>query len=232
MGARKSRRSRSVAVDRARFGLARPTPTRSPLPVVVVVCDDARTALAYFLELKRAVKSAVTLLVERNPSDGCTPAEVVAAAAARRKSLRREGASDRGDKTSVWALIDLEADEQRRTQAHKAKADGQRQGISVALSDPCYELWTLLHLEDTGTAFADCRAVLARIEQQWKAKFAAQFGKKAQADYSRIVGGRMIAAARARRHHKNGDQSWTEVYLLVEEIERYCGDAAREAPHS
>ena len=35
--------------NRRRF--TRPAPTRKPLPVVVVVCDDSRTAVAYFTEL-------------------------------------------------------------------------------------------------------------------------------------------------------------------------------------
>lgn len=101
--------------------------------------------------------------------------------------------------------------------------------MSVALSDPCYEVWTLLHLQDTGEMFVDCGAVLARIRQRWKTRFGQEFGKKAQADYSKILADRATAAERARRHHQNGDQSWTEVYLLIDEIARRCAEADTSA---
>jgi hypothetical protein len=86
-----------------------------------------------------------------------------------------------------------------------------------------YEVWTLLHLVDTGTAFLDCQAVLARVESEWQARFGQPFGKKAQADYAKIIGDRRVAASRARKHCEAGDPSWTEVYLLIEEIERLAG---------
>jgi hypothetical protein len=90
----------------------------------------------------------------------------------------------------------------------------------VALSNPCYELWSLLHLVDTGEMFINCAAVIERLAKEWQGRFKQAFGPKAQADYSKIIEDRMAAVARARKHHENGDQSWTEVYLVVEDIER------------
>jgi hypothetical protein len=226
MPARKSRRSRSVITDRQRYGLTRPKRVRPTLPVIAVVCDDARTAVSYFSALQREVKFAVTLQVVRNPSDRATPADVVNAARNRLTLLKNAASRDPGDENLVWALIDLEAGATRRSEGLAAKTEGEKQGVSVALSDPCYEVWTLMHLQDTGELFADCSAVLARIRQKWKARFGQDFGKKAQADYPKILADRKTAAERARRHRENEDQSWTEVYLLIEEIESRCAAAA------
>ncbi len=220
MGARKSRRSRSVKLDRNPYG-SRPTRTRSPLPVVVVVCDDTRTAPAYFNELKGLVKSKLTLKVVPKPRDQASAKDVVECAIAELEELRRPGTRDEEDRQSVWALIDLEANSAQQKAARAAQSRGQASGVKIALSQPCYELWTLLHLVDTGQAFADCNAVLARLQQEWHKLFRQPFPHKAQADYSKIIQDRLSAARRARTHHQNGDPSWTEIYRLIDEIETF-----------
>lgn len=187
--------------------------------MIVVVCDDARTAVSYFTELKRLVKQSLTLTVVRNPSDRASPANVVHDARVRLSSLARDRARDVSDRTSVWALIDLEQAAARRKEAEQAKQAAEQVGVSVALSDPCYEVWTLLHLIDTGGKFADCRAVMRRLGTNWRAQFNQKFGKKAQADYAKIIGNRAVAVARAKRHREAHDPSWTEVYRLIEEID-------------
>jgi hypothetical protein len=220
MGASKSRRSRSVAIEKNRYGLARPRNTRDPLPVIGIVCDDAKTAIAYFAILKRLVKEKLTLTVIRNPCDRATPDEIVGEATRFLSSLQAKRSRDDHDRGSVWALIDLEQAHDRRAAARRAKQVASRSGVIVVLSDPCYEMWTLLHLADTGESFADCGAVLNRVEREWIRKFNQPFGPKAQADYAKIIPFRTSAIASARKHHVAGDPSWTEIYMLMEEIEQ------------
>jgi hypothetical protein len=203
-----------------RFGLSRPRRIRPTLPIVVVVCDDARTAVAYFTELKREVKEKVTLQVVPAPCDGATPDDVVSLAIKWGTELSSEAHHDPEDaKELVWALIDLEVEAQRQAQAHQAKKKAQQAGVSVALSMPCFEVWTLAHLIDTGEHFMDCDAVLARIRKEWKKRFNADFGRqKAQADYSKLMEHRDEAVRRARMRSAGTDQSWTEVYQVVEAV--------------
>jgi len=219
VGAGKSKFSKEAIANRERYGRARRTEYRPTLPVVVVVCDDAKTAVAYFSVLKRLVKTNVTLKVKRNPSDQAGPMDVIDAAKAELTSLD----DSEGDRSSVWGLVDMEQDHDRREEAKAAKDSGSASGIKVALSDPCYELWTLLHLVDTGGMFNGCHAVLVELEREWRRQFGQPFGPKAQADYSRIIDRRNVAAERARAHHENKDPSWTEIYLLIEEIAGLCG---------
>lgn len=219
MGASKSKRSRSVNIDRNRYGLSRPREIRRSLPVLVVVCDDAKTAVSYFNELKQKVKKKLTLRVVRNPSDRATPQDVINWAQVQKQKLVEESSHDDTDRSEVWALIDLEQESARRAAGFAAKEAGETAGISVALSDPCYEVWTLLHLADTGESFDNCNSVLSRIEVEWHKKLGQEFGKKAQADYSKILPARTDAAVRARKHHEVPDPSWTEIYLVSEMID-------------
>jgi hypothetical protein len=215
-------RGRSRGIGRNRYG-SRPTQIRAPLPVVIVVCDDARTAVSYFNQLKRVVKEKLTLTVIRNPHDRASAAEVVKEAIKRSSALQKDKSHDEADEDSAWALIDLEGTPDRRRAALKAKRDAKAGGIRVALSNPCYEVWTLLHLVDTGACFVNCQGVLDRIGHEWARRFRQPFGAKAQADYSKIIGDRHQAAARAKKHREANDPSWTEVYLLLEDIESRSG---------
>lgn len=198
---------------RGRYGSFRLTRTRKPLPIVVVVCDDTKTAGAYFYELKREVKEWVTVDVVPAPRDGASARAVVTYAQEQKKA---RVPMQRGD--SVWALIDLEGEPDRQRQALQAKKQGADKGVEVALSNPCYEVWTLAHLVDTGKLFKDCEAVVDRIKAEWKRVFGSDFGKKAQADYSRLMQYREDAARRAKRRSAKKDQSWTEVFKVVEAI--------------
>lgn len=219
MGASKSKRSRSVNVDRNRYGASRPLRVRPTLPVVVVVCDDTKTACAYFTEIKREVRSKVTVEVIEASSHGATADSVVSRAIARLTALRKKVSHDPDDAAeSVWALIDLEVETERTRAAHAAKKKAKKKDVSVALSNPCFEIWTLAHLIDTGEAFNGCASVVARIKPEWKAKFGSDFETKAQADYGKLVELRSMASQRAKARTPAKDQSWTEVYKVVEAI--------------
>jgi len=142
---------------------------------------------------------------------------------------------DQGDESNVtiaWAVLDLEHEKPRREQAQNAKRHAESEGVKVALSDPCYEVWTLLHLEDTGKRFEDCGKVLNRVKRAWKETFGQSLGPKAQADFSKIIAWRVKAAERAKRHLKNKDQSWTEVYKIIEDIESIVQRAGTKAKDS
>ena len=119
----------------------------------------------------------------------------------------------------VWALLDTEHLRHNRAKAVAEKRRGEANHIRVALSDPCYEVWTLSHVEDTGKQFLNCRKVIERIKQQWRSVSNAPFEKKSQADYVKLMQFRETAAERAKRHWENRDKSRTEVYRIIEQIE-------------
>lgn len=207
--------SRRKNVIRTRYGASRPCETRPTLPVVTVICDDTTTAVAYFTELKREVKAKVTVKVEPAPHRGASADDVLNHGLDLAKALVPTQPGD-----SAWVLLDMEAEGYKREQAQRAKKQGAKSKmVTVLLSDPCFEVWTLAHLADTGEPFNNCAAVVSRIKAEWKIAFGIEFGgKKGQADYSKLMPRRDQAVRNAKKRSPARDGSWTEVCQVVEVI--------------
>ena len=136
---------------------ARPTgrkaPVRRPAPRVVVVTEGAVTEPRYLRTFKRlhGVQSSAKLDLIPDAGD---PRAVVERAIKESKKLRRDRL---GGQDTVWAMFDR--DEHPRFDEAKNMADGE--GIRLAISDPCFELWGILH-------YQECDAPLGRHECQRK----------------------------------------------------------------
>jgi len=152
--------------------------------------------------------------VRAAPNDGAAAHAVVEAAIKDLQSLDKQTS----DRQAVWALIDTEGDPVLQSKAFDAQKYGRKNNISVALSCPCYELWTLLHLEDTGQQFSNCNQVGVALKQAWQQKFGQSFDRKTQIDCGKLLPLIATAVENARRHHKAQDPSWTEVYKVIDAI--------------
>ena len=191
---------------------------RPPAPRITIVCDDTRTAPNYFAALKKHLSgshSAPPILnVKRAPRRGIAAPALIDFAGKFTQGL--------GKDDSVWVLIDLEASEtEPRKVSDLRKRAPDRKSPKPAVSKPCFEVWTLHHLVDTGQKFKDCVEVNRELRKVWKKELKCDFGnKKAEADYSKIVACYATAAGRSRSQKDHG-QSHSEVYLIIEEIRRY-----------
>lgn len=213
-GARQSRNSRKGKLESAAFGLRRPTPSKAPLPRVIVACDDTHTAVRYFTELKQHLKATINIVVIPAPRHGATATQTVRAAHAEWAATSRLAKVDTRD--SCWALVDTESDPASQSRASEAVRVGTLLGVSVLRSCPCFEVWTLLHLVDTGEQFADCAKVLSELGGAWERALDQPMGTKSQADYRRLLPFRTDAARRAQRRSaaRDADGCWTDVYRL------------------
>ncbi len=185
-----------------------------------IVCDDTKTAVAYFMELKRKVKQQLTLDIIKAPRHGATAQDIVDRAAQYASNLHIDRPEhNSANRDIVWALIDLEGEANRQAQANLVKGKANESDVQIALSNPCFEIWTLMHLADTGAAFVDCQAVVRRIRTEWKKVFGSEFNsQKAQADYHKLMQHRDTALARSKRRQQSHDPSRTEVYKVIESI--------------
>ena len=198
--------------------LRRGAAVRPPAPRITIVCDDTRTAPNYFAALRKhllSYHSAPPILdVQRACHHGVMTEALIDFAGKFTQGL--------GKDDSVWVLIDLEASETepRKVSDLRKRARG-RKSLKPAISKPCFEVWTLHHLVDTGRKFKDCVEVNRELQKVWKKELKCDFGnKKAEADYSKIVGRYEAAAERSRKQRDHG-QCHSEVYLIIEEIRRY-----------
>ena len=123
--------------------LARRRPTRDPLPRMLIVCEGAVTEQGYFDDHRRAYRSVLNIEI----CPGGTPRTLVDRAV----KMKRDGelkVKSEGDENQrydhVWCVFDV--DDHPGIQAAADKATGN--GIELAISDPCFELWILLHFQD------------------------------------------------------------------------------------
>ncbi|WP_328647018.1 RloB family protein [Amycolatopsis sp. NBC_00348] len=118
---------------------------------LLVVCGAKATEPAYFDGLKRARRNpAVTIKIKAKPAD---PETVVKYGAELRR--RAQGTYD-----AVWCVVDVDEFDLDRT-----AATARRLQVNLAISNPCFEYWLLLHFEACAaplTCYSDVEKRLRR----------------------------------------------------------------------
>lgn len=112
-------------------------------PVVLIVCEGRETEPNYFNNLKRVLNlTAVDVLVVGSGECGTAPKSIVDYAKCRMQELRGEGREAK--KENVWCVFDRDEHPSFDNAVKMAKDNG----FGVAFSNPCFELWYLLHFQD------------------------------------------------------------------------------------
>ncbi len=125
--------------------LRRRKPTLDPRPRVLVVCEGEKTEPTYFDGL--AHEEEVRLLQVEIVKSGGVPKTVVERAVAMKRAARAEAKRQRDanlDYDEVWCVFDVDDHPHLREALDQAKANS----IEIALSNPCFELWIVLHFQD------------------------------------------------------------------------------------
>jgi hypothetical protein len=140
--------------------LRRKVAIRRPRKTLVVFCEGARTEPQYLLALRQQpfVKeaAAVDLRVEAGHG-GAVPRTLVSLAiAARDKALAQDAEID-----EFWCVFDVEWPRNHPGLA-EAIARASANGIKLAVSNPCFELWLILHFRDHASWLDNAEAVSLR----------------------------------------------------------------------
>ena len=108
----------------------------------VILCEGELTEPLYlkaFASLQE-IRSVATLDIR---GMGCEPRKLVEEARAAKRSERRQSTGS----TKYWCVFDVEAPTQH-ARLNEAVQMARDNGISVAISNPCFELWLVLHYTD------------------------------------------------------------------------------------
>jgi hypothetical protein len=125
---------------------------RSPRRTVLIVIGAKRTESDYLKGLRNAFGPAtVTMRIITKPG---SPDQLIAHA--------REA---RGDYDDVWCVTDVDSFEREGGKITAALALAEKLDINVAVSDPCFELWLLLHHESCTAFCPDREAVERRLRK-------------------------------------------------------------------
>ncbi len=150
-------RFRSESPKRRRIAV----PVRNTKRRLLIVCGGARTEKDYFDALKDKYRnSAVTVKIR---TDTRSPLHVVETAAEIFESTD-------DDFDECWAVFDVDAFGQKK--AFSGAASNLTQSISVArkrsvnlaISNPCFEYWLLLHFCDHAAHLVDYKSVRDKIK--------------------------------------------------------------------
>lgn len=142
--------------------MPRHEPTRSrrapKLPIrrtFLVVIGAESTETAYLKGLRDHFKLAtVTMRIVEKPG---SPDQLV-------EHTRDVFALDEFDE--VWCVTDVDHYEREGGKVTAALIVAANAGINVAVSNPCFELWLLLHHEDCSAHCADCAVVERKLRKQ------------------------------------------------------------------
>lgn len=123
--------------------LRRRRPFREVKRRILIVCEGIVTERHYFDDLRIQTRSLVQLKIE----PGGTPKTLVERAVEIKTTAEKAARSGKDENLkydSVWCVFDVDE--------HPYLAEAQQQardnGISVAVSNPCFELWALLHFQE------------------------------------------------------------------------------------
>jgi 8-oxo-dGTP pyrophosphatase MutT (NUDIX family) len=203
-------------------GLARRAPTRAPLPLLLVVCEGEVTERQYISGFRQA-QGANTVRLEI-VAPGGDPRALV-----QRAAELRDEAADRADRErdenlaydEVWCVFDV--DDHARLDAARELAE--ETGIRLAVSNPCFELWLILHFREHGAHLTSRQAA------NLLGKHIRDYRKHVR--YEDLAAGYPDAVERAtsleRRHSRagtDGENPSTGVHHLTEQI-RKLGKAHR-----
>ncbi|MBC3842833.1 AAA family ATPase [Streptacidiphilus sp. 4-A2] len=175
------RRARATKAEKQRF---------------LVYCEGANTEEIYLRGIKRELRDRPIDIVI-GPADG-EPMTLVRDAIKHRDRVAKDS-EERFD--HVWCLFDVEAPKpfsRPHGRLEEAVTAAGRAGIGCALSNPCFELWLILHFQDCAVpGLTNDRAAetLARLLLGYHPKGGKRF------EYSTLEAGRDLAGARARALH-------------------------------
>jgi hypothetical protein len=142
--------------------LRRRVAIRNPRRTFVIFCEGERTEPEYLNALKllppiRDV-AAVDLRVQTG-NGGSVPRTLVSmAASARRRAMDEEAEVD-----EVWCVFDVEWP-RNHPGLREAIQEAERNDVRVAISNPCFELWLILHFRAAGSWLDTQGAVRLRHE--------------------------------------------------------------------
>ena len=187
---------------------------RDPKPVILVVTEGEVTEPEYLRGFELACRNA-RVTIEVAPEHG-VPKTLVELAKQYKEDAEAEAARERDDNLaydSVWCVFDI--DEHPRV--GEAKEMARDNGIRLAISNPCIELWLLLHFRDQ-PGMKDRAQVKAML-----AKCVPKYDK--HVDYATYSAGYAQAVKRADRMDKAAKKAdepdrnpTTGVYQLTELI--------------
>ncbi len=137
-------------------------PAFEPRSRILVVCEGEKTEPGYLDSLKRTLGLHPQEIEVCGKECGSAPISVVKFA---KDKVDSAGASSTRDKyDSVWCVMDVE--KPKRPTLNNAMNLAKGNNFEVALSNPSFEYWYLLHFEQSAKPFPSCYQLIKYIKKE------------------------------------------------------------------
>ncbi len=191
--------------------MARRVATRKPKPRVLIVCEGAKTEPEYLKGFERWQQNLPVVM--KVLGEGKTPSVVVDRAVQERDEKQRL-AQRTNDAYLAYDCVWCVVDHDQHHDLNRAIATAQQENIQLAISNPCFELWLLLHFEDC-VGSKNARQVRHLLEKH-------HAGYRKSVDFRKYQQGYHEAVERAQRMDQHaatpGQNPSTRVDRLTEYV--------------
>jgi hypothetical protein len=197
---------------------------RALRPIVLIVCEGAETEYRYFRAWKsQAELATVTIDVRGGKGQDMSVVETAMKFRDERKKrfaqAKKQGQSADPPFEMVWCVFDREGVYQSDN-FWRAVERADAEQIRLAISNPCFEYWFLLHFRDRGAFFHNGQELLQELRQHIP-----DYAKNTDI-FDRLYPWTDIALERAERHythhpereHDRYPNPTTTVYQLLESL--------------
>jgi RloB-like protein len=182
--------------------------TRDTIPTFLIVCEGEKTEPNYFRSFPVSTRPEIDIV-----GAGCETIAVVNQAV----KLRDKKSYDR-----VWCVFDRDPSRVNNTKQrfNDALRLAEQEGIKVAYSNECFEIWYLLHFNFYNTAIprSDYRKMLTKL-------LGYEYEKNSDDMYAQLEDRQPQAIKQAQKllasynpPNPESDNPATTVHLLVEEL--------------
>ena len=139
---------------------------RVPHPVVIIVCEGEKTEPTYFKHFKKRDK-LLRIEIVKGAKGTSYQALINTALEAKERHV-----SKTESEWAVWCVSDVDADiktpynqSSKNSQLKEYAKKAANNGFKIALSNPCFELWFLLHFTYTTGSLQNYSAVSRKLSE-------------------------------------------------------------------
>lgn len=201
--------------------LRRRAGNRPPRSITLIVCEG-ETELEYLAVLRNRLGLLPTEVILADNTEGSAPISVVACA--------ERKAKERGGYDHIFCVFDRDFHESFERARSRIRQLASRRSAALPIKEivsvPCFEMWVLLHFEQSDSQFADCSAVISRIRDRYMPDYMKANVHVANALVDRLGVALASAAWLELRAEENNWNPYTAVHQLVAHLRAV---AAQEA---
>ena len=192
---------------------------RIPGQCILIVCEGAETEPNYFESLRRYLKlSTIRVAIIDRAGAPIGVIEEAQAQAKKRKRGIRNNPTNTPQIEAIWCVFDVENPHYNQT-FDRAVQIADQNGFRLAISNPAFEFWYVLHFEHTTRPFSDGNDIKKYLERHLPGYH------PAMSVFDALISSTQIAVRNAKQILENHPQSdcrfpnpSTLVHLLVEKM--------------